>query len=48
MNHSRPCRPRHKVKQADGWTLTQPEPGVTAWTAPHGRSYAVTPEPYLC
>ena len=40
------CRRHHTVKQASGWTLTQPEPGVMAWAAPHGRSYTVTPEPY--
>jgi hypothetical protein len=41
------CRMHHRVKQARGWTLTQPEPGVPTWTAPHGRSYTVTPDPYL-
>jgi hypothetical protein len=40
------CRMHHHVKQADGWTLTQPEPGVLTWATPHGRTYAVTPEPY--
>ena len=41
------CRRHHKTKQAPGWHLAQPEPGVLVWTAPHGRSYTVTPEPYL-
>jgi hypothetical protein len=40
------CRMHHHVKQADGWTLTQPEPGVLTWATPHGRTYTVTPEPY--
>jgi hypothetical protein len=40
------CRTHHQVKQAHGWTLTQPEPGVLTWTTPHGRSYTITPEPY--
>jgi len=41
------CRRHHHVKQADGWTLTQPEPGTLIWAAPHGRSYAVTPASYV-
>jgi len=40
------CRRHHRAKQAPGWHLAQPEPGVLTWTAPHGRSYTVTPEPY--
>jgi hypothetical protein len=35
------CRQHHKTKQAQGWHLTQPQPGVLTWTAPHGRSYTV-------
>ena len=46
-NLSSLCRMHHWVKHARGWTLTQPEPGVPTWTAPQGRSYTVTPEPYL-
>ncbi len=41
------CRRHHRTKQAPGWTLTQPEPGTLTWTAPHGRSYTVTPSTYL-
>jgi len=41
------CRWHHRAKQAPGWQLDQPEPGTLVWTAPHGRSYTVTPEPYL-
>jgi len=40
------CRRHHQVKQAPGWHLTQPAPGLLTWTAPHGRSYTVTPDPY--
>ena len=41
-----PCRRHHRVKQAPGWTLTQPEPGVMHWTTPSGRSYTTTPTVY--
>ncbi len=40
------CRKHHRAKQAPGWRLEQPEPGTLIWTAPHGRSYTVTPDPY--
>ncbi|HKR67208.1 MAG TPA: HNH endonuclease signature motif containing protein, partial [Streptosporangiaceae bacterium] len=41
------CRRHHQVKQTPGWTLTHPQPGVLTWTAPHGRSYTVTPSVYI-
>jgi hypothetical protein len=41
-----PCRRHHRVKQAPGWTLTQPEPGVMRWTTPAGRSYTTKPTVY--
>jgi hypothetical protein len=41
------CRRHHRAKQAPGWRLDQPEPGTLVWTMPHGRSYTVTPDPYL-
>ena len=41
-----PCRRHHRVKQAPGWTLTQPEPGVMRWTTPSGRSYTTKPTIY--
>ncbi len=41
------CRMHHRTKQAGGWNLTQPEPGVLVWATPHGRTYTVTPDPYL-
>src|SRR6266851_5095493 len=28
------CRRHHLTKQAAGWTLTQPEPGVLIWATP--------------
>jgi hypothetical protein len=34
------------VKQAPGWHLTQPEPGVLVWTTPSGRTYTTAAEPY--
>jgi hypothetical protein len=40
------CRRHHRAKQAPGWHLDQPEPGVLTWTLPHGRSYKVTPGTY--
>ena len=39
-----PCRRHHRVKQAPGWTLTQPEPGVMRWQTPSGRSYTTGPD----
>ncbi len=36
------CRRHHEVKQAQGWQLTQPEPGILCWTTPSGRSYRTT------
>jgi hypothetical protein len=45
-NLAPPCRRHHRVKQAPGWTLTQPEPGVMRWTTPSGRSYTTTPTVY--
>ena len=40
------CRRHHQAKQAQGWWLDQPEPGVLVWTLPHGRRYRVEPDPY--
>jgi len=36
----------HRVKQARGWKLAQPEPGTMTWTTPSGRSYATGPTSY--
>lgn len=40
------CRRHHKVKQAAGWHVHQPQPGTLIWTTPNGRSYTVTPGMY--
>ncbi len=40
------CRTHHRVKQAPGWRLDQPEPGLLTWTTPHGRRYTVTADTY--
>jgi Domain of unknown function (DUF222) len=40
------CRHHHRCKQAQGWRLEQPEPGVLVWHTPSGRSYATTPTVY--
>jgi hypothetical protein len=44
--HSPLCRHHQRVKQARGWRLEQPQPGVLAWHTPAGRSYATTPTQY--
>jgi hypothetical protein len=40
------CRRHHRCKQAQGWRLEQPEPGVLVWRTPAGRTYATTPTAY--
>ena len=40
------CRRHHQAKQAHGWWLDQPGPGVLVWRLPHGRSYRVDPGRY--
>jgi hypothetical protein len=40
------CRHHHRCKQAEGWQLEQPEPGVLIWRTPSGRSYTTTPTQY--
>jgi hypothetical protein len=40
------CRRHHRCKQAEGWRLEQPEPGVLLWRTPSGRKYATTPTEY--
>jgi hypothetical protein len=37
------CRHHHLCKQAEGWRLEQPEPGVLVWHTPSGRTYVTTP-----
>ena len=40
------CRRHHRCKQAHGWTLEQPEPGVFVWITPARRRYTTSPETY--
>ncbi len=40
------CRHHHRCKQAQGWLLEQPEPGVLIWRTPAGRSYLTAPTRY--
>ncbi len=40
------CRHHHRVKQAPGWKLEQPEPGLMRWTTPSGRAYTTRPTVY--
>jgi len=41
------CRHHHRCKQAQGWHLEQPEPGVLKWRAPSGRAYTTKPTEYI-
>jgi hypothetical protein len=41
------CRHHHRCKQAEGWRLEQPEPGVLVWRTPAGRVYTTRPTQYL-
>ncbi len=40
------CRRHHRCKQAPGWRLAQPEPGIMRWQTPSGRVYATAPTVY--
>jgi hypothetical protein len=40
------CRRHHRCKQAQGWTLEQPSPGVLIWITPAGRRYSTMPACY--
>jgi hypothetical protein len=40
------CRHGHRAKQAPGWHLEQPEPGIAVWTLPSGRKYTTRPDTY--
>jgi len=40
------CRHHHRVKQAPGWHLAQPQPGIMRWTTPSGRTYTTRPTVY--
>jgi Domain of unknown function (DUF222) len=40
------CRRHHRCKQAPGWHVEQPEPGVVRWTLPSGRAHTTRPTVY--
>lgn len=40
------CRRHHRAKQAPGWHLEQPQPGILVWSLPHGRRYTTIPGTY--
>ena len=40
------CRTHHRAKQAPGWNVEQPEPGVFRWTLPSGRTHTTRPTTY--
>ena len=40
------CRRHHRCKQAEGWHLDQPEPGLLKWRVPSGRTYTTTATVY--
>jgi Domain of unknown function (DUF222) len=40
------CRRHHRCKQAPGWLVEQPEPGVIRWTLPNGRAHTTLPTVY--
>ena len=42
------CRRHHRAKQAPGWHVEQPEPGIVRWTLPNGRSHTTAPTTYDC
>jgi hypothetical protein len=40
------CRRHHRCKQAPGWKLRQPQPGIVRWTTPSGRTHTTGPTRY--
>ena len=46
-NLGAPCRYHHRNKQAPGWHLEQPEPGVMRWRNPSGRIHTTYPTKYM-
>jgi hypothetical protein len=40
------CRRHHRCKQAPGWRVEHPAPGVMRWTLPSGRTHTTTPTEY--
>jgi hypothetical protein len=45
-NVSAECRHHHRLKQLNGWQLSQPRPGFLVWATPARLTYAVGPDPY--
>jgi hypothetical protein len=43
-----PCRAHHRAKQAPGWRVEQPQPGIIRWTLPNGRTHVTRPTTYDC
>jgi hypothetical protein len=41
-----PCRAHHRAKQAPGWHVEEPEPGVLRWTLPNSRTHVTRPTVY--
>jgi hypothetical protein len=46
-NLGAPCRYHHRNKQAPGWRLDQPRPGIMRWTTPSGRVHTTHPTRYI-
>jgi len=46
-NLGAPCRYHHRNKQAPGWRLEQPQPGVMIWHTPSGRTHTTYPTKYM-
>jgi Domain of unknown function (DUF222) len=40
------CRRHHRAKQAPGWRVQRPEPGIARWTLPNGRTHLSHPTTY--
>jgi hypothetical protein len=40
------CRAHHRIKQAQGWKVEQPEPGVLVWVTPAGLTRTTTRTSY--
>ncbi len=46
-NIGAPCRYHHRNKQAPGWRLEQPAPGIMVWHTPSGRTHTTYPTRYV-
>ncbi|HLQ54712.1 MAG TPA: hypothetical protein VK162_10610, partial [Streptosporangiaceae bacterium] len=44
-NVSAECRHHHRLKQLNGWQLSQPRPGILVWMTPARLTYTVEPDP---